>query len=98
MVPQDTVLFNQDIRYNIRYGNQEADDVDVLEAAEAADIHNRILSFPEGKGREILTKKIFYGKWRGNFKKLNSIYMYKEAINATTVAWTCKQELIFLKN
>lgn len=57
MVPQDTVLFNQDIRYNIRYGNQEADDVDVLEAAEAADIHNRILSFPEGKGREILTKK-----------------------------------------
>lgn len=57
VVPQDTVLFNQDIRYNIRYGNQEADDVDVLEAAEAADIHNRILSFPEGKGREILTNK-----------------------------------------
>ena len=49
VVPQDTVLFNQDIRYNIRYGNQQADDVDVLEAAEAADIHNRILSFPEGK-------------------------------------------------
>lgn len=48
VVPQDTVLFNQDIRYNIRYGNQEAHDVDVLEAAEAADIHNRILSFPEG--------------------------------------------------
>lgn len=48
VVPQDTVLFNQDIRYNIRYGNQEADDVDVLEAAEAADIHNRILSFPDG--------------------------------------------------
>jgi ABC-type transport system involved in Fe-S cluster assembly fused permease/ATPase subunit len=49
VVPQDTVLFNQDIRYNIRYGNQDAHDVDVLDAAEAADIHNRILSFPEGE-------------------------------------------------
>lgn len=53
------MLFNQDIRYNIRYGNQEAGDVDVLEAAEAADIHNRILSFPEGKGRGNSNRKHF---------------------------------------
>lgn len=64
------MLFNQDIRYNIRYGNQEADDVDVLEAAEAADIHNRILSFPEGKGREILTKKNFLWEVKRKFKKV----------------------------
>lgn len=67
VVPQDTVLFNQDIRYNIRYGNQKADDVDVLEAAEAADIHNRILSFPEGKGRGNSNRKHFL--WEVKRKK-----------------------------
>ncbi|EDO42945.1 predicted protein, partial [Nematostella vectensis] len=48
VVPQDTVLFNNDIRFNVRYGRLEADDAAVEEAAQAADIHNRILTFPEG--------------------------------------------------
>ncbi|XP_012938229.1 ATP-binding cassette sub-family B member 6, mitochondrial [Aplysia californica] len=46
VVPQDTVLFNSDIRYNIRYGRVGASDVDVEEAAQAAEIHDRILTFP----------------------------------------------------
>ncbi|ESO82356.1 hypothetical protein LOTGIDRAFT_146605, partial [Lottia gigantea] len=48
VVPQDTVLFNNDIRYNIRYGRVTAMDGEVYEAATAADIHHRILAFPKG--------------------------------------------------
>ncbi|XP_022306806.2 ATP-binding cassette sub-family B member 6-like [Crassostrea virginica] len=48
VVPQDTVLFNANILYNIRYGNVDATDKEVEEAADNADIHERILSFPEG--------------------------------------------------
>lgn len=45
VVPQDTVLFNSDIKYNIRFGRVTATDQEVEDAATAADIHNRILTF-----------------------------------------------------
>ena len=48
IVPQDTVLFNDTIRYNIRYGRPDASDEDVVEAARAAHIHDFIESLPEG--------------------------------------------------
>jgi len=48
IVPQDTVLFNDTIRYNIRYGRPESSDADVLEAARAAHIHPFIESLPLG--------------------------------------------------
>ncbi|KAI9184352.1 ATP-binding cassette-type vacuolar membrane transporter Hmt1 [Blastocladiella emersonii ATCC 22665] len=48
VVPQDTVLFNDTIRYNIRYGRVSATDAEVEAAARAAQIHDRILSFPDG--------------------------------------------------
>ncbi|KAK7473352.1 hypothetical protein BaRGS_00035400 [Batillaria attramentaria] len=47
VVPQDTVLFNSDIRYNIRYGRVTASDEAVEEAARNAEIHDRILTFPK---------------------------------------------------
>ncbi|KAJ3066266.1 Homocysteine S-methyltransferase 1, partial [Quaeritorhiza haematococci] len=47
VVPQDTVLFNDTIRYNIRYGDIEASDAMVEEAASAAQIHERIVQFPD---------------------------------------------------
>lgn len=47
VVPQDTVLFHDTVRYNIRYGQMDADDGGVEEAAMAADIHQKILTFPE---------------------------------------------------
>ncbi|CAK8695554.1 unnamed protein product [Clavelina lepadiformis] len=47
VVPQDTVLFNDNIRNNIRYGRVTATDEEVNEAAESADIHHRILSMPD---------------------------------------------------
>lgn len=48
VVPQDTVLFNNTIKYNIQYGRIEAIDADIISAARNADIHERILSFPNG--------------------------------------------------
>ena len=62
VVPQDTVLFNDTIkwvrlsraendqlwcRYNIKYGNMDATDAEVEEAAILADIHDTILEFPD---------------------------------------------------
>ena len=48
IVPQDTVLFNDTILYNIRYGRPEATDDEVYEAARAAHIHDFIVSLPAG--------------------------------------------------
>jgi ATP-binding cassette, subfamily B, heavy metal transporter len=48
MVPQDTVLFNDTIRYNIRYGRWSADDADVEQAARLAQIDNFIRMSPKG--------------------------------------------------
>uniref|UniRef100_A0A8C5LDC9 ATP-binding cassette sub-family B member 6 n=1 Tax=Jaculus jaculus TaxID=51337 RepID=A0A8C5LDC9_JACJA len=48
VVPQDTVLFNDTIANNIRYGRVTAADSEVEAAAQAAGIHDAILSFPEG--------------------------------------------------
>jgi len=47
VVPQDTILFNDDILNNIRYGRVTADDDEVIQAAKFADIHERIQSMPD---------------------------------------------------
>lgn len=47
VVPQDTVLFNNTIKYNIQYGRLNAPDTDVITAARSADIHEKIMHFPE---------------------------------------------------
>jgi ABC-type transport system involved in Fe-S cluster assembly fused permease/ATPase subunit len=48
MVPQDTVLFNDTIRYNIAYGRPGASEVEIEEAARLAQIHDFVLSLPKG--------------------------------------------------
>jgi ATP-binding cassette subfamily B protein len=48
MVPQDTVLFNDTIRYNIRYGRWDASDAEVEEAARLAQIDAFIKASPKG--------------------------------------------------
>ncbi|MGE0750487.1 MAG: ABC transporter ATP-binding protein/permease [Variibacter sp.] len=53
MVPQDTVLFNDTIRYNIRYGKWEADDAAVENAAALAQIDSFIRATPKGYGTEV---------------------------------------------
>jgi ATP-binding cassette subfamily B protein len=47
IVPQDTVLFNDTIFYNIQYGRPEASRADVIAAAQAAHIHDFVESLPE---------------------------------------------------
>lgn len=54
VVPQDTVLFNDTIKYNIRYGRLDATDEEVIEAARAADIHDAIMNnFPDKYETEV---------------------------------------------
>lgn len=48
MVPQDTVLFNDTIAYNIRYGRPDATDAEVKQAAEMAQINHFIEQLPDG--------------------------------------------------
>jgi ATP-binding cassette subfamily B protein len=48
MVPQDTVLFNDTIEYNIRYGRPDASPADIREAARLAQIHDFIMTLPQG--------------------------------------------------
>ncbi|MDD2729748.1 ABC transporter ATP-binding protein/permease [Malikia sp.] len=48
IVPQDTVLFNDSIGYNIRYGRPDASQQEMVAAAQAAHIHDFILKLPKG--------------------------------------------------
>jgi ABC-type transport system involved in Fe-S cluster assembly fused permease/ATPase subunit len=48
MVPQDTVLFNDTIEYNVRYGRPEASERQVRDAARLAQIHDFIMTLPQG--------------------------------------------------
>jgi ABC-type transport system involved in Fe-S cluster assembly fused permease/ATPase subunit len=47
VVPQDTVLFNDTIFYNIAYGREDATRGDVIQAAKDAQIHDFIMSLPD---------------------------------------------------
>ncbi|ASL27135.1 ABCB family ABC transporter ATP-binding protein/permease [Azotobacter chroococcum] len=53
IVPQDTVLFNDSIFYNIRYGRPEASREEVEAAARAAHIHKFIQSLPDGYDTQV---------------------------------------------
>ena len=48
VVPQDTVLFNDTIHYNIFYGDPKASEDDIINAAKNADIHDFVISLPDG--------------------------------------------------
>jgi len=48
IVPQDTVLFNDSIYYNIAYGRPEATREQVIEAAKSAHVHEFVMSLPDG--------------------------------------------------
>ena len=48
VVPQDTVLFNDTVHYNIAYGRADASEAEIVAAAKAAKIHDFIVSLPDG--------------------------------------------------
>lgn len=53
IVPQDTVLFNDSIYYNIAYGRPDASHDEVMEAARSAHIHDFIMSLPDGYDTQV---------------------------------------------
>lgn len=53
IVPQDTVLFNDTIAYNIAYGRPGATQADIEAAAKSAHIHDFILSLPDGYNSQV---------------------------------------------
>ena len=53
VVPQDTVLFNDTIYYNIAYGSGDATQDQVIAAAKSAQIHDFIMSLPEGYDTQV---------------------------------------------
>ncbi|KAK9504939.1 hypothetical protein O3M35_009106 [Rhynocoris fuscipes] len=53
VVPQDTVLFNNTISYNIQYGRVNAPEADIISAAKNADIHEKILTFPDSYNTQV---------------------------------------------
>jgi len=53
IVPQDTVLFNDTIEYNIRYGRPDATREEVIAASRAAHIHDFIAALPDGYAAEV---------------------------------------------
>ena len=53
VVPQDTVLFNDTIEYNIRYGKPDASDEQIRHAAKLAYLHDFIESLPDGYQTEV---------------------------------------------
>ncbi len=53
IVPQDTVLFNDTIGYNIRYGRIEANEEEMIEAAKMAQIHDFVMSLPKGYDTQV---------------------------------------------
>jgi ATP-binding cassette subfamily B protein len=48
IVPQDTVLFNDTVGYNIAYGREGASQAEIVAAAKAAKIHDFVMSLPDG--------------------------------------------------
>jgi ABC-type transport system involved in Fe-S cluster assembly fused permease/ATPase subunit len=48
VVPQDTVLFNDTIRYNIAYGRPDATQAEIEQAARLAQVHDFVLKLPDG--------------------------------------------------
>ena len=53
VVPQDTVLFNDTIRYNIAYGRDGAREDEIMAAARSAKIHDFIVGLPEGYDTQV---------------------------------------------
>jgi ATP-binding cassette, subfamily B (MDR/TAP), member 7 len=64
VVPQDTVLFNDTVRYNIAYGRLDASHEEIEEAARNASLHSSIARFPDGYDTEVgeLGKKLSGGE------------------------------------
>lgn len=89
IVPQDTVLFNASIGYNIAYGNPDADREATIQAAKAAHIHDFIQQLPEGYDTRVGERglKLSGGEKQRiaiarTFLKQPKIFLFDEATSA----------------
>jgi len=82
MVPQDTVLFNDTIRYNIRYGRWEASDREVEEAARLAQIDGFIRLAPKGYETEVGERGLKLSGGEQTILKSPPILLLDEATSA----------------
>lgn len=53
IVPQESVLFHDTIKYNINYGNLDKTEADVQTAARMAELHDSILQWPNGYDTQV---------------------------------------------
>lgn len=53
IVPQDSVLFHDTIKHNIRYGDLSASEEKIIEAAQMAEIHDSIVRWPKGYDTQV---------------------------------------------
>ena len=87
VVPQNGILFNDTIEFNLRYGNQEATQDEIEKVAKQCSIHERIMTMPEGYQTQVgdLGSKLSGGERqriliaRGLLKKDAQIYLFDEA-------------------
>ena len=59
VVPQDCVLFHDTIEYNINYGDLNASKEDVIRVAKMAELHDSIMSWPQGYQTQVTMKHCF---------------------------------------
>lgn len=87
VVPQNGILFNDTIEFNLRYGNPDATDEEIIKVAKQCNIHDRIVTMQDGYQSQVgdLGSKLSGGERqriliaRGLLKKSAKIFMFDEA-------------------
>ena len=87
IIPQNGILFNDTILFNLQYGNPEASMEEIVKAAKMCEIHDRVMQMPEGYDTNVgdLGGKLSGGERqrvliaRGLLKKEAQIFLFDEA-------------------
>ena len=75
IIPQDCALFNESIAFNLKYGKENATDEDVINAAKAAQMHERILEFAQGYDTRVGERgvRLSGGKFKSNISFIKTL-------------------------
>ena len=90
MVPQNGILFNDTIMFNLQYSNPEATDEEIMEVCKQCEIHEKIMKFKDGYQTKVgdLGSKLSGGERqriliaRGLLKKDAKIFLFDEATSS----------------
>ncbi len=75
VVPQDTVLFNETIKYNILYANPVALEEELVTASKAAQIHDKIQTFPDNYETQVGERGL---RLSGGEKQVGKLFFLKK--------------------